>query len=851
MPAGDDLPDWMSGLVTESPESQTEELPDWMRGPESAMPESPAAAAEDEGLPDWLRGVDAPISTPTPSAAPAGGADELPDWLRGVDAPISTPTPSAAPAGGADELPDWLRGVDAPISTPPPPAAPVGGADELPDWLRGADAPISTPPPSAVSAGGADELPDWLRGADAPISTPPPPAAPAGGADELPDWLRGADAPISTPPPPAAPAGGDEIPDWLKSGNLFGTEPAPATGGEEFPDWLRDVQPGAGSEKPAAAAAKPVETPAPQAKSSAFSEMPDWLQSDIMPDGEAEQDSGTPDWLRDLEAAGAAQSASSDASTGDAGEIPSWLIGLAPTGVTSGGSKDVFVEPEAGPEKPAPRTPRTVNPADLQKPEKLREVLAQNKPTTASGKAAPAEEVPGWLQELNKSKGTQPAGAAVPDLQQAEVPDWVKSFKPANAASPAPLIDIPDTAASGLERASIPEWIQGMRPTQDSAAQDDGDITLLERAALRRTEDQGPLEGISGVLLSDMLVDMPKDWQPVKNPAPSVMMLEQAKLWKFLLEQPRGAERPVAKVRSRPRWSDAIVRWVMFLVLVAAIVAAFMMPTASADKPAVSWAQQKGVNSLWNKIQTLQSGDLVVVAVEYGAADAEEMNQVAAPLLDHLRGRQARLVTVSSLPEGSAMARMALAMVDIPVITETEALSGTSWLAMDRFPAGSAVDAGYMPGEVNGISWFMGHNEAIPQAKLLIILAARPNRIRWWIEQNANVEAMNQVKSEGAAAWKSLPFGAGMSASAFPQVAPYMDLRGQSFQNAVGWISGMNGAWDYGMKQKTSGGAAPAPTNWETLPLRLNALTYSHWAAAGLLLVGMAYYLIKGRKGAG
>ncbi len=581
--------------------------------------------------------------------------------------------------------------------------------------------------------------------------------------------------------------------------------------------------------------------------------MPDWLQSDIMPAGGSEAgefESGTPDWLRDLESAGAARSETA-ADSGGAGEIPSWLIGLAPAGVTSGGGKEIFVESEAEPEKPAPKTPRSVNPADLQKPEKLREVLAHNKPTTAPAKAAPAEEVPSWLQELNQSKGPQPAGAAAPNLQQAEVPDWVKSLKPPDATSPAPLIDIPDTAADGLERASIPEWIQGMRPTQASAAQDDSDITLLERAALRRTEDQGPLEGISGVLLSDMLVDMPKDWQPVKNPAPSVMMLEQAKLWKFLLEQPRGAERPVAKVRSRPGWGDLVVRWAMFLVLVAAIVFAFMMPSTTSDKPAVSWAQQKGINSLWNKVQTLQPGDLVVVAVEYGAADAEEMNQVAAPLLDHLRARQARLVTISSLPEGSAMARMALAMVNVPVVTETEPLSGTAWLAMDRFPAGSAVDAGYIPGEVNGISWFMGHNEAIPQAKLLIVLAARPNRIRWWIEQNANVEAVNLVKPEGVTARQALPFGAGMSASAFPQVAPYMDLRGQSFQTAVGWVAGMNGAWDYGMKQKSSGGTVPVPANWETLPLRLNALTYSHWAAAGLLLLGMVYYLIKGRKGAG
>jgi hypothetical protein len=203
-------------------------------------------------------------------------------------------------------------------------------------------------------------------------------------------------------------------------------------------------------------------------------------------------------------------------------------------------------------------------------------------------------------------------------------------------------------------------------------------------------------------------------------------------------------------------------------------------------------------------IEALQPGDTVVVAVEFGTAEAGEMNHVATALLAHLRDRQVRVIAASTLPEGPGLIHYQASRLQTPDLILDE--------------------AGYLPAADSGVAQFLARDD-VQQAKLVLVLAARPERLRWWLEQNA-------------AAPRSLPLGVGMNAATGPLMIPYLKTAG-----VQGWISGLAGVMAY----STERGIPLAQGETATGRL-LQALTLTQWVAAGLLLVGALYYLPKRKK---
>jgi len=167
------------------------------------------------------------------------------------------------------------------------------------------------------------------------------------------------------------------------------------------------------------------------------------------------------------------------------------------------------------------------------------------------------------------------------------------------------------------------------------------------------------------------------------------------------------------------------------------------------------------------------------------------------------------VIAVSTLPEGVGLIRG---------LMTTAAIS-------NHLAAEAAV---YLPGAYAGIADFLVRQEA-QDAKLLVVFAARADRLRWWVEQNAALEVRT------SAGVHSLPMGAGVSAATAPLVKPYLDLR-----NARGWMVGFADAVTY--------------TTWRRIPnqafnRQVDALLVTHWVAGSLLLLGLSYYMISGRKG--
>ncbi|MBN1488094.1 MAG: hypothetical protein JW981_10660, partial [Anaerolineae bacterium] len=413
------------------------------------------------------------------------------------------------------------------------------------------------------------------------------------------------------------------------------------------------------------------------------------------------------------------------------------------------------------------------------------------------------EEVPDWLRSLKPDA----AGPSVTDtLAPAEVPAWLNQLRPpgtgplsldsSGAEPPSPgtasaVDEIEDI--EGLVRAEIPEWLSEYRPTGDASA---------KHRIRGPAEEEGPLEGLAGVLPAAAVVDMPKDFKPVLKQQVTTTIIEQAQLWQHLLELPRSSERVVEKPRQRAGWRETSARLVIFVVLLVVTIAALTGLTASLGFEA-RIAQSPPVPatiSLKDTIDDLQPGDRVIMAVEYGPAESLEMKHISKVLLRHLETQGVDVVIVSTLPEGV----------------------GLSYDLAASSTYTGAMEIAYLPGSASGVARFLSITENTSHVDLLLVLSARPERVRWWVEQNA-VNA-------------SLPVGIGVSSSAGPLVTPYLEAT-----STQGWLIGFPGVIAY---QESQG-----LTISKNYGYRLNALMLTQWVAIGMLLFGMAYQLVSGKRG--
>ncbi len=797
------LPSWLLATADkaaplEEPEAQ--QLPAWLlqgaeevRTPSRPKPADVQAVsrpARESAAPPTRR---PPVFTPEP-AQPAPSAEAEPDWLSGILVEEPEPAP-AQPAPRGEAEPDWLSGIllAEPAATPAPPAAPQ---EAIPDWLTGimAEEPAAAPAPPAPAEGA---VPDWLSG----ILLEEPEVAPAQPAPTeavVPDWLSGIllEEPVPAPTQPAPTE--EAVPDWLsgifvEQAEPITAQPEPALLGEALPDWLAGVL--VDESAPVASPKTP-----PQKE-----ETPDWLSAltaeaaspfvekpgaPVAPVVEE-----TPDWLagfgvEEPERPAVGQAAPAVSSAPRAA-MPDWL-------------KDITPPSEVAALKP-------VAPAFVPDESEAAGAVEDVESALFGESEAPAaalEEgaMPDWLRNLAPTEPGQPSVEEEIPLEdetivRAEVPVWLQGLRPPGTGPlpPLPEVETRTPEAPGgegrLVRAEIPDWVQELRPAM-TAGREGAEKALFPEV----TEKEGPLAGLVGVLPAGLLVDMPADFEAPPGPVIPESVIAQAQLWQTLLEQPRGVKRPVAQQRVRPGEGEMATRWLVTIVLIAVTILGLLLKGAGMSQA----FSKPHIESLAKAIQALESGNTVIVAVEYGPAEAGEMTPIAEALVEHLRNRDVNLVMVSTLSEGAGLAQGLLAAS-----------------AQTTSPAEQAV---YLPGSSNGVAMFM--REGGEDARLLVVLAGRTERLRWWVEQN------NALRP-GAA----LPLGIGVSASVGPLVSPYLETPA-----VKGWLVGFPDMVAYrefrGIQSDDS------------LSSQLNALMLTHWAALGLLIFGLLYYVARGKKGA-
>ncbi|MEJ5311741.1 MAG: zinc-ribbon domain-containing protein [Anaerolineae bacterium] len=855
-PVLEELPDWLSDLTPEEPAAAPSEDIYTMAPPpspwEAAMPASDLAAQPAAELPDWLLAGAVPTS---PAEAPA--PRPVPQWLlKNVEEPM--PGQGAKDTSGAGQLPAWLLqgaepGTMAAVSRAPAPSYPEPAKvqERAQPTAKAAPTPFPVPAETAPVTG----EPDWLQGlyeeqvepqAAVSAEEPAPEVAPQAGE---PDWLLGiyeeegepqAGAPFAEP---AAEAASEEAtPDWLlgiygeeetqPQAVSFTTEPEEKAEETGMPDWLAGIY----SEEETEAQA----TPAAEAEKAAPG-VPDWLAGiysaeeaeplasvfTTEPEEESAPETAVPDWLAGIITEGPLpvepQAPPEGAEAAPEMGVPDWIAGLEPVAPPPeekrpspfAASSAIFTaaapeEAQAGPSA-VPEWLKGVTPADQElafKPAQPVFVPGEGEPGELEEYEEPLREggdIPDWLKGLAPVAASQVEEEATfyervaedESLVRAEVPSWLQELRPPGTGPLPPLpevmvpgAEIPLPQEGGLVRAEIPDWVQQLRPVP-SAEGEAGEKRVLEPA-----ETEGPLAGLRGVLPPGAVIDMPADFQPAPPSTFPEAIISQAQLWQKLLEQPRSVQRPVAQFRARSGSGQLAMRLIVTTILLAVTVLGLL----GGGAPLSQALSHPHIEQFSKTIDTLEAGDTVIVAAEYGPAEAGEMAAIAQAVMRHLADRNVHVMMVSTLPEGAGIVQSLL---------EPLALA-------NRLPDGQAA---YLPGSASGVAQFLAEPS---EAKMIVVLAGRSERLRWWVEQNNATQA--------------LPMLIGVNAVTTPLVMPYLET------SAVGgWVAGLP---DVAAYQEFRGLSS------NVLKSQLDALMLAHWAALVLLFFGLFYCLALGKKGA-
>jgi hypothetical protein len=719
-----------------------------------------------EGEADWmadLRGDmmrNRPKTSMLPPEPPRPTQSD--EWLRKIDTRGEVKPPAAPAPGGRSGS---LRGK----TTPPAPVPPA--ADQSP--RRGAQPPAPPQEP-------APEQPAWLSKVRAQVTADrqPEPTEPEKG-EEDPVWLRRLRtrraqdelAPEPPPEPEPEPAASGELPDWLskiRDKTAPGTEEGDQSlQGSALEGIAGEAGPGGLSPWGTPAPPQRPKGTAPQSAPGAEPDVPEWMKYPSGAGGApgAEPAVGSPDWLGDISSAiqetpPTPPSPEQPArGTGPAGRpsTSSLLSGMdaAEPGRVRGTGKISSATPpsaatptrpftEGGPANASPFGPNWEFPAEAPTefpfPNPAADETVPSESSAFHGGTEPfvapkgEEEIPDWLAEAKNAPAAPPPEseeeppAQTPDLNELlrpdSMPDWL--HKPAEAGKQGPEGGegkAGPTLPENLEQAELPRWLEAMRPIQSVAVPTEEE---------ERVESVGPLAGLRGVLSAEPVVAMPRHPGILAgniDATPAQLALTDV-LRRLLIEpEVRASRKPVRAMLLTP-----VVRKVMSAVLILAI----LMPLFTGSLFS---------NSVYQPLANLQAGQLVaalpvdrtvLLAFEYDASRAPEIETGATVMLEHLAQRGIQVVSISSQPNGT--------MLGDGLILYNQQM-GT---AMPQLVA----DFGYIPGGSGGLrrlggdlreviadpnlDWNNGPLAAIhtiSDFSMILIFAADPQSVRDWVEQ--------------------------------------------------------------------------------------------------------------------
>jgi hypothetical protein len=293
----------------------------------------------------------------------------------------------------------------------------------------------------------------------------------------------------------------------------------------------------------------------------------------------------------------------------------------------------------------------------------------------------------------------------------------------------------------------------------------------------------------------------------------------------IITQMPAPVTEAVTPRRARI-WEEVLRRFIYLLIALAVIIPLFWGGSwfGEAELP------PGAATDFYNTIQNLPSDSVVLLAFDYDPFTAAEMDRLAEPVLWHLMDRKVKLMVVSLLPTGPAIAGNLLDRV-------TQEHYGGYQYGQDY------VNLGYIPGQAAAPNELASDLRAlvlqdyrqgrplgelpatqnvngIQDVNLIIEFAAQQRTLQWWIEQ---VGSQHQVEIMAA-----------VSAAVEPTATPYHNS-GQ----LVGLISGLPRAAQYEMKTN----------KWPSLAIvSVDAQSVAHLAILALIVLGSLASLVSTRR---
>lgn len=746
----DDVPDWLRGGTNELSEPQTlappspaepDDVPDWLRDDE---PEAPIPDA-----PDWLTGAESeiPADEPIPDA---------PDWLMSAE----SETPAA-------DVPDWL------LESEPEAAAPAALPDDFTfgeDFFSSLeasetelDAAQAAPEAAAefdadfLSAFGesgtteTDDALDWLT-ADEQAQADEP-ATPADSDffnfDELempseqellPDWLE-TDQDTAEPLPDDFLSGlGLETPASTES-------PAPEFGdsfqfGDELdPEFLRAVESQEEISDDDLLSALEIDSVKKDTgalvedyiSSLSQEEKPstvDWFAEQAEPD--------SMDWLQDLGDLETPEPQATTAPSGEfffgddfqateapLGDIDSILAGLDESGATLPDTGDLIDDQQvdmdtlfSDPAFSEIETPRREGTMPTDMPDFLTELGASVSAVSAAAmlrqqKDRPLDELSDRLQKLRDRGEEIPT---TPTTSESVLPGVTGGLVPS----------VVEVDAPGLANTIV------VTPEQQRK------IDLLKSLAVTTGQEIAPR--------SPSAIDLTYD---------TPFLTDEDELPEFPeIDGETAAPAAVTPVTVRqPRVRPKVDRILIALILAAAVIVPFYLRQLRIGSlPPALFAADSEQQRVFDTLQALDRGDLVLVAAEYGATASSELDTTTSVLLQHIFARGALPVVVSGNPVN--VLRMNNLVDQI-----APGLQPNDDYYIIRYLSGEAIGVRALAGnmtsllanDIRGQATNLNVN-TLGDFAAVVVIAERPDELRTWAEQISPITNAPVIGAIGAAA---------------------------------------------------------------------------------------------------
>jgi len=436
----------------------------------------------------------------------------------------------------------------------------------------------------------------------------------------------------------------------------------------------------------------------------------------------------------------------------------------------------------------------------------------------------PATDIPDWLRQMEPPPEIE-AGAIesvsdeAPLLEtegsESELPDWLETA----AIGGAKLTEEEELVEGGLAKADIPNWLVALRPDSEI----EGDLAFDELG--EESELAGALSGLRDVIPIELSTVTPPDTKRLGNllgamPEEDIGANQFTEVIEATLP-PQSA--PKSKVT---RFS--VLRPLMWLVLVLAICVPLITNWQFFDS---SPQIPTSVETAYSAVDVLMPGSAVVVAYDFDPSTAGEMEPIADVLIDHLMKKEVRIIAVSLMPAGPALAQRSM---DRVATLHPDYVYGTRYVNLGYLPGREAALRSFLadPFGATRVDYVTGEDAStlsglhglstLDDVSLIVELGAGQQSVRWWVEQ---------VGSQ-----TTIPIIAGVSAAVEPYIRPYYEGASPQIQ---GLISGLANAAGYGV---LIGGRTVSVAE-------LEALNWAAVLAALVILAGIITSLfVRGEK---